>query len=281
MMPRFSLGILTILLFFISCDSSRFEGYSINKQGVEYKIHTIGEETSFQQGEVIFARFEVLTLSDSLLYSSSNPGKIPIFTDQLNQRFLQALSLLNIGDSASFILYSNELEPWLELNKREEIKLNIKPTRSLNKARYEFEQRYPELLIDYEMKEQEQLQHYLSKFKSDVLEKIGGIFLIRHHQGKGMAPSKDDLVTVHYEGFLFNGKKFDSTRDRNAPFSYKIGEQDQVIRGFDIGIRQLKKGGKATFIIPSLLAFKEGSGNGIVPPHESVIYEVELLNIEQ
>ena len=268
------------ILILTCCESSRFEGYSVSEIGVEYKIHTIGEEYSFTKGDVLLNQFTLSTLNDSIISTAENQSP-PIFTDRLKTRFFQTLQLLNIGDSATFVLNASDLSPWLEIDYSREVKLHIQLTEKKGKVRYNFEQRYSELLVDYEMKEQEQLFQYLSKLQPDTIERVGGMFIIRRLIGEGLVPSKDNTVTVHYEGFLFDGKKFDSTKDRGNPFTYKIGEQDQVIEGFDIGIRQLREGGKATFIIPSLLAFKSGSSGGIVPPHTSVIYEVELLDIEQ
>lgn len=268
-----------VSLCFVGCESPRFENYSTSDEGVDYQLISIGKDLSFEEGEVLFPIFTVYTIQDSILLASAKPSSQPIFSDSINQRFLQALQLLNLGDSASFILKSKELEPWLTGLTVGEVKLNIKLIESKSKVRYAFEQNYPNLLVDYEMQEQEQLQQFLSKQPTDSLEEASGVYVIHHVQGKGKYTQTDDVLQVDYEGFLFNGEKFDSTKDRQEPLVFQLGEQNQVIEGFDRGIRTMKEGGEATFIIPSQLAFGDGSTSGIVPPHSSVIYKVKLLKI--
>ena len=268
-----------ISLFFVGCETPRFENYSTSDEGVEYRLHSMGQDHSFQAGEVLFPVFAVYTLQDSLLMAIAEPSSRPIFSDSISQRFLHALELLNLEDSASLILKAKELQPWLTVTAKGEIKLNIKLTDAKSKARYAFEQNYPNLLIDYEMQEQEQLQQFLSKQPADSLEQANGVYVIHHYRGDGKLAETDDLLQVDYEGFLFNGEKFDSTKDRQQPLVFQLGEQNQVIDGFERAIRTMREGGEATFVIPSLLAFGEGSTNGIVPPHTSVIYNVKLLKI--
>ena len=140
--------------------------------------------------------------------------------------------------------------------------------------------KYPDLLMDYELAEQEQLQRMLRQVEPRKVRKLGGMYYIIKKKGKGLRPVKGDRVTIHYEGFLLDSTKFDSTRDVETPFSYTLGEKEQVIQGVDISVRQLAPGGKALFIIPSQLAFSEtGSSTGIVPPHTTVMYEIELLEV--
>ncbi len=96
--------------------------------------------------------------------------------------------------------------------------------------------------------------------------------------GKGNKPASGDIVTVHYTGTLEDGTKFDSSYDRNEPISFELGV-GRVIKGWDEGIALLKKGGKATLIIPPELAY--GSrGMGPIPPSATLIFEVELIDFE-
>jgi peptidylprolyl isomerase len=96
--------------------------------------------------------------------------------------------------------------------------------------------------------------------------------------GTGAAPQKGSNVSVHYVGTLTDGKKFDSSRDRNQPLGFKIGV-GQVIRGWDEGIMTMKVGGKRKLIIPPSLAYGEAGIPGVIPPNSTLIFEVELLAV--
>lgn len=98
-------------------------------------------------------------------------------------------------------------------------------------------------------------------------------------QGKGIKAAVGSTVTVHYTGTLTDGKKFDSSKDRGQPFSFKLGI-GQVIKGWDEGIALLHVGDKAVLTIPAELGY--GSQNaGTIPPNSTLIFEVELLDVKE
>ena len=98
------------------------------------------------------------------------------------------------------------------------------------------------------------------------------------HSGTGTAPSKGDLVTVHYTGWLTTGEKFDSSVDRDEPFAFVLGD-GQVIAGWDIGVATLKVGDKARFTIPPHLGYGSDGYPGAIPPNATLIFEVELISV--
>lgn len=95
--------------------------------------------------------------------------------------------------------------------------------------------------------------------------------------GTGAEATPGKRVTVHYTGTLESGDKFDSSRDRDEPFTFGLGAR-QVIAGWDEGVSGMKVGGRRTLVIPPQLGY--GSrGIGPIPPNSTLIFDVELLDV--
>lgn len=99
-------------------------------------------------------------------------------------------------------------------------------------------------------------------------------------KGTGAAPTSGKSVTVHYTGVLVNGTKFDSSVDRGQPFVFRIGA-GEVIPGWDEGVISMKVGGKRKLVIPPQLGYGSAGAGGVIPPNATLIFEVELLDVEK
>jgi len=97
-------------------------------------------------------------------------------------------------------------------------------------------------------------------------------------EGTGEGAKKGDKITAHYNGYLEDGTKFDSSIDRGQPFSFELGA-GQVILGWELGIVGMKVGEIRELIIPSIFAYGEQGAPEMIPPNATLIFEVELLGI--
>lgn len=116
--------------------------------------------------------------------------------------------------------------------------------------------------------------------ETNVVTTPSGLKYIELNKGDGTAtPERGQMVVVHYTGTLEDGTKFDSSRDRGQPFSFKIGI-GQVIKGWDEGLSTMKVGDRRQLIIPSELGYGARGAGGVIPPNATLIFDVELLGIK-
>jgi FKBP-type peptidyl-prolyl cis-trans isomerase len=112
--------------------------------------------------------------------------------------------------------------------------------------------------------------------KEGVTTTASGLQIETITEGAGESPKATDTVKVHYTGTLIDGTKFDSSVDRGEPISFPL---NGVIKGWTEGLQLMKVGGKSRLVIPPDIAYGPG-GSGAIPPNSTLVFEVELLEIE-
>ena len=128
--------------------------------------------------------------------------------------------------------------------------------------------------------EESEIKRYVTLSNIKVKPDSSGIYYIEKQKGKGPHPEVGDKVTVHYVATFLSGQPFDNSYERGEPFTFTFGV-GEVIPGWDIAIKKMQKGTKATIIVPSRLAYgSEGYGN-IIPPYTPLIFDIEVINIEK
>jgi len=97
--------------------------------------------------------------------------------------------------------------------------------------------------------------------------------------GTGAQPAAGQTVSVHYTGWLTDGRKFDSSLDRGQPLVFPVG-RGRVIKGWDEGVGSMKAGGKRKLTIPPHLGYGASGAGGVIPPNATLVFEVELLGVQ-
>jgi len=113
----------------------------------------------------------------------------------------------------------------------------------------------------------------------DAVETQSGLMYVTVKEGAGPGVTAGALVQVHYTGQFTSGKTFDSSRARGKPIEFVLGK-GQVIRGWDIGIKGMKKGGARQLLIPYPLAYGERGYPGVIPPRSILIFDLELVDFQ-
>ncbi|MDX1385096.1 MAG: FKBP-type peptidyl-prolyl cis-trans isomerase, partial [Thermoanaerobaculia bacterium] len=106
----------------------------------------------------------------------------------------------------------------------------------------------------------------------------GGLSFTDVRVGDGREAVAGAEITVHYEGFLVDGEKFDSSRDRGQPFTFVLGV-GRVLEGWDVGFAGMREGGRRRLLVPSALGYGDQGAGDVIPPGADLVFEVDLLEV--
>lgn len=117
----------------------------------------------------------------------------------------------------------------------------------------------------------------IPELHGDIQTTPSGLRYLDETVGEGAAAAAGQTASVHYTGWLTNGTKFDSSRDRGQPFQFPLGG-GRVIKGWDEGVAGMQIGGKRRLLIPSALGYGASGAGAVIPPNATLIFDVELID---
>ena len=280
--------IIACLLLASFAQAQKVVKYSKSKTtGLSYVMHKSNKGPKLKLDDVVTLNLKYSTSKDSLVFDSWKMGKpiqLKIAKSSFKGDLMDGLTLLTVGDSASFLINADSLftktfgapRPAF-IDSSSFLSFTVKVISTTTDAALKAE----ELKAEKEnaMKENEVIAKYIADKQMTPSKSSSGLMYVISEPGTGEQAQAGKTVKVHYTGRLLDGTKFDSSLDRNEPIEFKLG-QGMVIKGWDEGIALLKVGGKALLIIPSNLAYGSRGAGGVIPPFSPLTFEVELVSVQ-
>jgi FKBP-type peptidyl-prolyl cis-trans isomerase FkpA len=247
--------------------------------GIEYIVHKSGSGAQLKLGDTALLNV-TQRINDSLLGESRKMvgAAVPVVLQKAQNKYdlMEGIALLHAGDSATFII------PWDSLPAQERPPFGKKGDKL--KITFAVEGIYS--AAAQREKDEKVITEYLDKNKIKATKNAAGVYVAVKEEGTGATPNPGDTVYVHYTGKLTSGKVFDSSQDSTMrpgmplePIKFPIG-RGFVIRGWDAGLSGLKKGSKATLVIPSGLAYGLQGSPPVIPGNSVLVFDVQLVDIK-
>jgi len=281
------------VLFASSCSAKGSDKFETNPNGLEYKYITKGNGTvtpkvgDFGELSVIFK------IGDSVLINTNamnehKPVSQQFQAPQMKGDLMEGLMIMKAGDSMIFRMNMDTLAARSGQPKPEWAKPGDYATWEVKmfdvKTAEQMEKEATSKQAGQSKIDDEILQEYFKKKGITNFQKTAsGLYFVMQKEGTGEAPKEGQQATVNYTGMDLEGKKFDSNVDPEfkhvEPFTFGVGAH-QVIAGWDEAVPLLKKGGKATFYIPSHLAYGERGAAPRIEPNAVLIFDIELVDFK-
>jgi FKBP-type peptidyl-prolyl cis-trans isomerase len=239
-----------------------------------------------------------MTLGDSVLQDSRKTHPLgmeqyvgkPLFKGALEE----GLGMMYLGDSASFLISTDSVNKYYPAKDASDnyspnafirFDIGLLNIKSAIEVAAELEEKKRKLLYERKLLEEIELKRYLEDNHISPKPAKSGLYYLETEKGSGKNPSEGDTVTIHYSGMFLNGNMFVSSLKDSQPFSFVVGDE-RIIAGWNEGVKMMKKGGMATVILPSSLAFDSAgqvsnkTGKYIISPYTPLIFEFKLLDIK-
>jgi len=240
----------------------------ITASGLKVNITFKGNGKKVEKGNKVSAHY-IGTLADGTFFDSSSrennaPISFKVGMGQVIPGWDEAFQLLNVGDKAlltippSLAYGSNGAGGVIPPNAT--LKFEVEVMDAIESPK-------PKPAVPFEVKD------------LDTVRMQSGLRFIKIESGNGVKAQQGKYVSVHYTGYLLDGKKFDSSVERGEPLEFQLG-RGMVIKGWEEGIELMHVGDKMRFIIPSELAYGETGAPGAIPPNATLIFDCELVDVQ-
>lgn len=307
---NFSFVAIGAVFAITACNKSPYPGYDMAENGVYAKFYKQDEKgVKPQEGDIVKLALAYKNSKDSVLFDSKvkNPNgttfiEFPLGKSTFKGSFEEALAMMSVGDSASFMISADsvytktfrakELPPYIQKGSMLNFEVKLEKITLKADAEKERNQKMEEQRAMNELRKNEEpkaFANYLETNKITTKPTASGLYYIENTKGKGPKPTKGCKVKVNYTGRLLDGNVFDTSDEATAkksglfderrtysPIEFPLG-QGQVIPGWDEGISLMSTGAKGQLIIPSSIAYGE-QGAGPIPPFSPLVFDVELVS---
>ena len=271
-----------ILLACVAAFSSVSYGQDFkNVDGLQYKIYGKHQGRKPVIGDKAICDMLFYGDNDSLVFNSIEKHQlipIPMMKSQFKGDLMEGIQLMNVGDSAVFLVNGDSVAKLAGPQGHIKPGSKLKYVIVLRNVTDENEEKAK--LKEQADKDDAIIKDYIKKNNIQGVQRTDdGLYYKITQTSAGQSPNKGQTVTAHYSGKFLDGNVFDSDKDRPGPgFSFTLGYH-QVIEGWDEGFGILKKGEKATLIIPSALAYGPNA-QGPIPANAVLLFDVELVDFK-
>lgn len=275
-----------MIVMVLSC-AGEHPGFKKTKTGIYYKMHIENESGRKADTGDILTMDMVYRLKDTTLFDSrmnGQPMMLTLVPRQFPGDIYEALALMRMGDSATFIIRADSF--FLKTAGMKELPEFVKPKSDiyfdvkLNNVRSEAEinQEHEDMIAARKEQEPIELAEFLAANNISTTPTASGIYYIEKEKGSGSLPKAGDRLKVHFIIATLTGPQLYSSYEQGQPMELEAGKEFDN-PGITEVLGMMRKGSKATAIIPSGLAYgAEGRGE-MVAPHTSMKYEIEIVDI--
>jgi len=271
------------------------DGYTVLESGLEYKVVKHGKGTHKPvKGDHLEMNIRVHLANgakDTTMYDSrkmNNDKPVPYQVQQPNfkgdpiEGFMLAVAGDNMMMRLPVSVIKDQGKPLMPgMQEGDTLKYDVEMINVMTDEEYKKESELKAKV--QQKKDDEALQGYFKQNNIKAMKTGTGLYYTIEKEGAGAPPAKGDVMSVNYTGKLLGGKTFDSNTDpefhHTDPLKVNLG-MGRVIKGWDEGLALLKKGSKATFYIPSGLAYGSQDRSPTIPANSILVFNVEVLNVQ-
>ncbi|MDP3463998.1 MAG: FKBP-type peptidyl-prolyl cis-trans isomerase [Bacteroidales bacterium] len=277
---------LLLAVFAFGCQPEHLKGFKKTKSGLYYKFHESNPDSAKVGITDIITVQMSYSVNDTVIFDSKEmerPMQFPLIPSIFKGDFYEGILMMHKGDSASFqcpadsvilkVLRAKKLPDFVHSGDMMLIHVRLK--NFYTKEQFNIEKK--KFLEEMQARGNMLLSIYKQQNNVTQVPEESGLIILHQVYGKGKSPVQGSKVKVNYTGTFTDGTIFDSSYDQGKPFEFTVG-RNEVIPGWDEGIKKIKVGGKVKLIIPANLAYGERNV-GQIPPHTPLIFDIELLEI--